>query len=365
MHLSFNVIGTVIFMAVFYIGDAFFDFGFANQLATPVSIAISHSVFNIANTLLLSNFTGGLEKIAYLLIPESASEKKEKEDEFRLLDDRLLETPSIALQQAWKVSVTMLERSRTAMEQALKLMVAFDGEVYDEVRTLEKRVDKYQDKLGGYLLKISNTQMNDQDNLQLSIIMNCISDIERISDHALGIAMEARDLNDAPMRFSPLAMEELAVYTSALQDIIGLTYDAYKNEDVTLAKDIEPLEEVIDRLNESIRIRHIERLRGGVCTVEMGLLLTDVTSSMERVSDHCSNIAVALIEIHAGVYDAHKYLRKMKEKDAGFQRKLAEYLQKYELPENNVEDAACLLAPPKPSKADENGPLGTLPAHEG
>ena len=365
VHLSFNVIGTVIFMAVFYIGDAFFDFGFANQLATPVSIAISHSVFNIANTLLLSNFTGGLEKIAYLLIPESASEKKEKEDEFRLLDDRLLETPSIALQQAWKVSVTMLERSRTAMEQALKLMVAFDGEVYDEVRTLEKRVDKYQDKLGGYLLKISNTQMNDQDNLQLSIIMNCISDIERISDHALGIAMEARDLNDAPMRFSPLAMEELAVYTSALQDIIGLTYDAYKNEDVTLAKDIEPLEEVIDRLNESIRIRHIERLRGGVCTVEMGLLLTDVTSSMERVSDHCSNIAVALIEIHAGVYDAHKYLRKMKEKDAGFQRKLAEYLQKYELPENNVEDAACLLAPPKPSKADESGPLGTLPAHEG
>ncbi len=343
VHLSFNIIGTIIFMVVYYVAEAFIDFGFDTQLATPVSIAIAHSVFNITNTLILSNFIGGLEKIAYLLIPESESEKKEKEDEFRLLDDRLLETPSIALQQAWTVSVTMLERSKTAMDIALQLMYTFDNEQYEEVRSLEKRVDKYQDKLGGYLLKISNTHMNDRDNLRLSVIMNSISDIERISDHALGIAMEAKELHESPASFSDLAMEELAVYTRALKDIIGLSYEAYKEENVSLARNIEPLEEVIDRLNESIRIRHIERMRGGVCTPEMGLLLTDVTSAMERVSDHCSNIAVALIEIHAGVYDAHKYLRKMKEKDAGFQRKLAEYLDTYQLPENDVEAAACVL----------------------
>lgn len=343
VHLSFNIIGTIIFMVVYYVAEAFIDFGFDTQLATPVSIAIAHSVFNITNTLILSNFIGGLEKIAYLLIPESESEKKEKEDEFRLLDDRLLETPSIALQQAWTVSVTMLERSKTAMDIALQLMYTFDNEQYEEVRSLEKRVDKYQDKLGGYLLKISNTHMNDRDNLRLSVIMNSISDIERISDHALGIAMEAKELHESPASFSDLAMEELAVYTRALKDIIGLSYEAYKEENVSLARNIEPLEEVIDRLNESIRIRHIERMRGGVCTPEMGLLLTDVTSAMERVSDHCSNIAVALIEIHAGLYDAHKYLRKMKEKDAGFQRKLAEYLDTYQLPENDVEAAACVL----------------------
>ncbi len=343
VHLSFNIIGTIIFMVVYYVAEAFIDFGFDTQLATPVSIAIAHSVFNITNTLILSNFIGGLEKIAYLLIPESESEKKEKEDEFRLLDDRLLETPSIALQQAWTVSVTMLERSKTAMDIALQLMYTFDNEQYEEVRSLEKRVDKYQDKLGGYLLKISNTHMNDRDNLRLSVIMNSISDIERISDHALGIAMEAKELHESPASFSDLAMEELAVYTRALKDIIGLSYEAYKEENVSLARNIEPLEEVIDRLNESIRIRHIERMRGGVCTPEMGLLLTDVTSAMERVSDHCSNIAVALIEIHAGLYDAHKYLRKMKEKDAGFQRKLAEYLDTYQLPENDVEAVACVL----------------------
>ncbi len=349
VHLAFNIIGTVLFMVVYYVGEAFVDFGFASQVATPVSIAIAHSVFNITNTLILANFIGGLEKLAYLLIPESESEKKEKEDEFRLLDDRLLETPSVALQQAWTVSVAMMDRSKQAMDLALQLMYEFDHDHYEEVRSLESRVDRYQDRLGDYLLKISNTHMSDKDNLRLSVIMNSITDIERISDHALSIAIEARKLNDNPGSFSDLAMQELGVYTNALKHIINLTYEAYKDENTTLARDVEPLEEVIDRLSESIRIRHIDRLRGGLCTVEMGMLLTDVTSAMERVSDHCSNIAVALIEIHAGVYNAHKYLRKVKEKDTHFQKKLAEYLEAYQLPENIVEAAACASADARPA----------------
>jgi len=346
IHLSFNVFGTVIFMTAFYAADAVFSFSFADKVATPFSIAIAHSVFNVANTLILQNFTVFLEKIAFFFIPETQSEKEEKLDEFSLLDERLLETPSIALQQAWSVSVSMLEKSAEALNKALGLLNEYDGESFENVRSLEQKVDKYQDQLGGYLIKVSGVPMTDKDNLRLSIIINSISDFERISDYALGIAMEARKLYESPMRFSPLAMEELGIYTHALEDILALTLNAYTNEDTELAKSIEPLEEVIDLLNEAIRIRHIERLRAGICSIEMGLLLTDVTAAMERVSDHCSNIAVALIEIHAGIYDAHRYLRAMKEKDAGFHAKMEEYLALYKLPPNDEAAEACVLAQP-------------------
>ncbi len=345
IHLSFNVIGTVIFMVVFYAADAIFSFAFADSVATPVSIAIAHSVFNIANTLILQNFTRFLERIAFFFIPESEDEKMEKLDEFRFLDERLLETPSIALQQAWSVSVTMLEKSADALDLSLALFKEYDSESFERVRTLEQKVDKYQDQLGGYLIKVSGVPMTDKDNLRLSIIINSISDFERLSDYALGIAMEARKLNDSPMGFSALAMEELDIYSRALKDIVAMTLKAYTDEDTELAKSIEPLEEVIDLLNEAIRIRHIERLRAGVCSIEMGLLLTDVTAAMERVSDHCSNIAVALIEIHAGNYDAHRYLRAMKEKDVGFHQKMEAYLALYTLPPNDDAADACLLKP--------------------
>lgn len=341
IHLSFNLIGTVLFLIAFYAGDALFSFHFATRTATPVSIAVAHSVFNIANTLILSNFTGLLEKIAFLVIPLSEEEKREQDDEFRLLEERLLVSPSLALQQAWTVSVDMLVQSLKALDMALDMLFSYDAGLLEQVRALEQKVDRYQDRLGGYLLKISNLELTDDDNKRLSIIMNCTTDFERISDHALGIAMEAKKLDGSEMCFSEAAIGELAVYVRALRDIVQLTLAAYRDEDEDKAKSIEPLEEVIDRLNESIRIRHVARLRAGACSVEMGLLLTDVTAAMERVSDHCSNVAVALIEIHAGVYDAHKYLRVVKEKNEAFRRRLETYLAAYQLPDETAESGGC------------------------
>lgn len=347
IHLSFNLIGTVLFLIAFYVGDALFSFHFATRMATPVSIAVVHSVFNVTNTLVLSNFAGLLEKIAFLVIPLSEEEKRDQDDEFRLLEERLLVNPSLALQQAWTVSVDMMAKSSEALDQAMNLLFHYDEAELEKVRVLEQKIDRYQDHLGGYLLKISNLELADDDNKRLSIIMNSITDFERISDHALGIAIAAKKLEGSDMSFSELALKELEVYTRALSDIVRLTLEAYRNEDIKKARCIEPLEEVIDRLDESIRIRHVERLRAGICSIEMGLLLTDVTASLERVSDHCSNVAVALIEIQAGVYDAHKYLRVVKEKDASFQSKLEEYLSTYQLPDNEAENLTASCASPE------------------
>lgn len=332
VHLTFNLIGTVLFMTLFYAGDAIFHFGFARGAATPAAIAVTHSVFNVGNTLVLANFTFLLEKIAYLVFPETDMEKREKDDEFRLLEERLLDTPGLALQQAWAVSVGMMDKTRAAIDTALSLLDKYDAEKFSEVDSLEKQVDRYQDKLGDYLLKIPAGKLGARDAGRLSTVMNCLADIERISDHALGIAMEARDLVEVGGGFSDLALKELDVYTAALRRIVDLTYESYRTEDVASARLVEPLEEVIDRLNGAIRIRHIERLRAGVCNVDMGMILTDMTTAMERVSDHCSNIAVALIEIRSGAYDAHKYLRAVKEKDADFKINLEKFLEEYRLP---------------------------------
>lgn len=345
IHLSFNIIGTLIFLILYYSGDALFSFHIADRLATPVSIAVIHSVFNIANTLLLGNFTGLLEKIAFLVFPLSEKEKLDMEDEFRLLDERLLVNPGIALQQAWKVSIEMLEKSAEALDAAMGLLFRFDMEQYEKVRALEQKADRYQDRLGDYLLKITTMELTDENNKSLSIIMNGTTDFERISDLALDIAMQAKKMDGTELRFSDLALRELEVYRRALSDIVHLTLEAYRDEDEDKARCIEPLEEVIDRLDESIRIRHVERLRAGICSIEMGLLLTDVSTSMERVSDHCSNIAVALIEIHAGLYDAHKYLRAVKEKDEGFRQKLKDYLARYQLPDDVPQASAAAVEP--------------------
>lgn len=333
VHLTFNIIGTVIFMALYYAGDALFAFPFADRAASPASIAVVHSLFNVGNTVILANFIAVLEKIAFLVFPETQEEKEEKEDEFRLLEERLLATPTLALKQAWQVSVKMLEKSKQSIDLAMTILPQWSQDTFDKVDYLEKQVDRYQDKLGDYLLKIASGKLQDADSRQLNIIMNCLADMERISDLALNIVMEARDLNEVNQSFSSNAMEELAVYAAALSRIVTVTYEAYKNEDTHQAALVEPLEEVIDRLNEAIRIRHIERLRQGLCSVDTGLILTDMTAAMERVSDHCSNIAVALIEIHAGLYDAHKYLHAIKEKDEKFKTNMEAFIAEYRLPD--------------------------------
>ena len=332
IHLSFNLIGTIIFMIVFYVGDYFFSFAFMDQLASPVSIAVMHSIFNIVNTLILINFTGLLTKIAYLFIPETETERREKFDEFQTLDDRLLETPPVAIRQAWQLTTTMFEKSLESFNLAVGLFNEYDQEVFDDVQRLEKQIDRFQDRLGGFLLKIVSREITTQDNRAVTIILNSISDIERISDHAYSLANGAKRLHNEKLHFSDLAMTELNAFSTAVRDVIRLTIEAFRDEDMAKAKLVEPLEEVIDHITEVIKLRHIERLRLGVCSIETGLLFTDISNSLERISDHCSNIAVTLIEIPSGSHDAHKYLRRLR-KDTVFQDNVDRYLEKYALPQ--------------------------------
>ncbi len=333
VHLIFNILGTVIFMSLFYIGNALLRFSFADQTTTPVLIAAVHTLFNVVNTVVLVNFTGLLEKLTYLILPETEEEKNEKFDEFQTLDDRLLDTPSIALQQTRLKSVEMFEKTKTAIALSFDLLEEYDEEKYKRVRRIEKKIDQYQDRLGSYLLKINSLTFSERDNQTLTIILNSISDIERISDHAKSIAEAANSIHEQNLQFSKWALGELKVYKKAVLDIVNLTLTAYRTDNLNLARKVEPMEEVVDRINNAVKVRHIERLRVGCCSIEIGIFLVDISTSLERISDHCSNISVTMIEIRSGMYDAHKYLKRLHKKDPKFQEQVEYFLKVYQLPE--------------------------------
>lgn len=333
VHLCFNIIGTILFITGFYLGDFIFDFAFVDQVATPVTIAVIHTTFNVVITAILINFINLLEKLAFMIIPETEEERNEKIDEFRTLDNRLIETPGLALQHAWLLSIEMFKHAETALTLALGLFDHFDREIFKEVRNLEKKIDRYQDRLSSYLLKVGSTKLTERDNQTATIILNSIVDIERISDHARLLSESAKTKDFEEIHFSEMAHAELTVYKKAVQRIVALTLQSYREGDVVLAHQVEPLEEVIDHLNYAVKIRHIDRLRDGTCSIEPGLILTDISTSLERIADHCSNIAVAMIEIRSGLYEAHKYLRKLRKKDNNYQLQYEALLNEYQLPD--------------------------------
>lgn len=332
-HLSFNLIGTLLFTTLFYAGDAIFHFAFVDQVATPFSIAVIHSIFNIATTTLLMNFIGGLERLVRRLIPETEEERNEKMNVFDVLDDRLLDTPSIAIEQSSTLSIQMFTLAQSTVSDALRIIPHYDAELFANVKRNEKKVDKYQDALSGYMIKIGMEELTEKDNTNLTIILNCINDFERMSDHALNIAESAKDMHRDSLFFSQQAQDELKVYSDALQEIVRMSVAAFTSRDRTTAIKVEPLEEVIDHLHEALKLRHIERLRNGECSIDLGMVLTDITTSMERIADHCSNIAVAIIEIQQGVFDPHNYIKKLKKKNnVEFQKMYEDYFHQYSLP---------------------------------
>ncbi len=342
-HLLFNLIGTILFMTFFYGAGALFSMPFVEQQATPVSIAIVHSVFNISNTAILVNFTGLLERLVTFIIPETEEERSEELNVFSVLDDRLLDTPSIALEQSATLSMQMFELAQTTVFDALSLLPQFDVDVYKKVKRNEKKIDSYQDALSGYLFKIGMESLTGKDATDLTIILNCINDFERMSDHALNIAESIKDMRSDELRFSTQAQAELHVYAEALIEITNLTVEAYHMRDSEIAFMVEPLEEVVDRLHEALKLRHIERLRQGICSVDLGMVLTDITTSMERIADHCSNIAVAIIEIKQGAFDAHKYMKKLKKQNnTDFHRLYENYLDRYTLPSGSIDQGIAL-----------------------
>lgn len=332
VHLYFNLIGTIIFMILFYTLNAFIGFEFLGEAANGAGIAVIHTCFNVFATCLLLPFGKGLEKLACLTIRDK-EEDKETEETTTLLDPRFLEKPAFAMEQCINVAAQMADASKETLFTAMELLHNYTDEKAELVSKLETIVDNYEDELGSYLVKLGRKNLNRHDSHTLSIILHCIGDFERISDHAINIMEAAQEMSEKGLEFSKKAEEELEVFCHAVRDIVTDSYTVFTNQDFKLAQKIEPLEEVIDGLNTEIKARHIRRLRNGKCTIELGFLLSDITTSLERVADHCSNIAVCVTQVRDDQYDTHSYLNSMKKEDSDIYRGLVLNAQeKYMLP---------------------------------
>lgn len=336
VHLYFNLIGTIIFMIGFYTVNAFAHFAFMEATAGAAGIAIIHTVFNVVATLLLLPFTKGLEKLAYLTIKEDESEKAVdvQEDDFQLLDVRFLDSPAFAIDQCKNLTIKMAEVAKTALFDAMDLLSDYNEEKVAEVERLEGLVDRYEDEIGSYLIKLSSKNILEKDSHTLSMLLHLIGDFERISDHAINIMEAAKEMHEKGLSFSEKAVGELKVFTRAVKDIVNISIQVFEDQDKELAVTVEPLEEVIDHLNEKLKKRHIERLREGVCTIELGFIFSDIKTNYERVADHCSNIALYLIQLNSAEdFDAHEYIDELKREDnKEFREKYASYKAQYRLP---------------------------------
>lgn len=322
-------------MAVFYLLDAVFAFPFMHRPADAMGIAAVHSLFNISATLLLLPFSKGLVKLACLTTGGREGEEpmRETEEMLQHLDPRFLNTPAYAIEQSRNVAADMAGLAERSIDLAMELVTEYVPEKARQVLELEERVDHYEDQLGSYLVKIGSRDLSERDNHSLSVMLHCIGDFERISDHARNVQEAAREMKDKGVTFSEKALQELEVLRSAIRDILQITMRSFTEDDLELARQVEPLEEVIDALILEIRQRHIRRLRKGNCTIELGFILSDITTDLERVSDHCSNIAVCLLEISEDEYDTHAYLEDMRREDnEDFRQAVMAYGQRYTLP---------------------------------
>ena len=300
-------------MVVFYSLNVFLHFSVLGEAASPTGIAIIHSTFNIAATIVLLPFSNLLEKLAIKTIKDG---KEEQEDnEFKILDIRFLENPSYALKLCKDMTDQMAQISREAFLSSLGLFTKYSEEIEKEIIHKENRVDKYEDAIGSYLVKLSSKNLTNEDSKTLSLLLHCIGDFERISDHALNIMQTAKEMKEKKVNFSKEAEQELKVFIKAVTDIMDKAVAVFENSDIEIAKSIEPLEEVIDYLHNEIKKRHINRLMEGKCTIELGFILSDITTNLERVSDHCSNIAVDVIQLSMDEFDVHEYLDELKHED--------------------------------------------------
>ena len=334
VHLYFNLIGTVIFMTVFYIVNAVVGFSFFHQAATPAGIAIIHSVFNITATIILLPFAKGLEKLACLTIRDKKEDVavSAEDKEFMILEPRFLEKPAFAVEQSRNAARKMAEESHNALFTALKLVDKYSEEEVERVENMEAKVDRYEDELGTYLVKLSHKDISEADSHSLSIMLHCIGDFERISDHAINIKESAEELHQKGLKFSPNAKKDLEVLGQAVEEIVNTAYAVFDKQDMKLAEKIEPLEEVVDELSKEVKRRHVQRLRSGECTIEMGFILTDITTCLERVADHCSNIGVCVTQVNEDLYDTHSHLNTVKtHPDESFYQELEEARIKYQL----------------------------------
>lgn len=345
LQMTYCVIKVGIFLLGFYSLNAFLHFGVMGQIATPFTIAIFHSVFNIVAVCVIYPFADVIVWIVMKMFPQTEEEKKELENRrtLQILDDRFLASPAFALDQSKVATNRMAEYTKRAMSLAMGLVFEYDDNTAKEVDSIERRVDEYEDKLGGYLVKLSRSPFSKKDSHTLNILLHCINDFERITDHALNIMQVAQEMHEQEMAFSPKAIEELHVFTDAVAECLDRAIGAFRKEDLDLALTVEPLEEVIDGLSLEIKRRHVRRMAKGKCSVEAGSALSDLTVDLERVADHCSNIAVTMLTVEDDQFDTHEYLEQERDRNnAEFIREENEFEAKYHFPKmkRDIEELA-------------------------
>ena len=334
VHLYFNVIGTIVFMGLFYGLNAFIHFEFLEGQATELGIAVIHTLFNIIATAVLLPFSKMLEKLACLTIRDSKTNipANVRDKELKLLDVRFLEKPAFAVDQCIKTADNMAETVRKSIFMAMDLFNNYDAAKEKEVIQMEELVDRYEDELGIYLVNLSTKNLSEEDSRTVSELLHTIGDLERMSDHSLNLMEAAREMNTKNMEFSDKAKNELQIFMEAIRRIIDEAIESFINNDRNLALLVEPLEEVIDGMNNELKERHIRRLREGKCTIELGFVLSDITTNCERIADHCSNIAVSVLQVKQTNLESHDYLGRIKSDDPAFKQHYNDFLRIYRLP---------------------------------
>lgn len=312
VHLYFNLIGTAIFMIIFYSMNVFLHFDFLNMPANVVGIAVIHTLFNMGCAIVLFPFADSLVHLATVTVKENADddkvEVKELPVELASLDERFLGQPAFAMELCRTAAVAMARETKECIFLALEMLYKYNKATADIIVEKEQLIDVYEDVLGSYLVKLSGRNLSHSDSRTMSILLHCTSDMERISDHAINVLGSVREMKKRKQEFSKKAKKELGILASAVKNIVAMTVRVFEDKDLEGARMIEPLEEVIDGLNVALRQNHIRRLRNGKCTIELGILLEDIITDLERVSDHCSNIAICLIQVSEDGFDTHEYM---------------------------------------------------------
>ena len=328
VHIAFNVIGTVICLTIYCILDAIFNFAFADLSVDQVGIAVIHTSFNVFTTAILLPFSGMLEKFANKILPEIPEKKKTSS---KFLDRRLLATPSIAISECDNLATNMAAIAMKTLRRSISLIHNYDKKIADKIVSSEDTLDKYEDELGTYLVQLSPEKLSDSDSLRVSKILHAIGDFERLGDHAVNLMKAAQEMHDKGISFSPAGQKELAILIDAISEILDITEEAYTKSDVRLAMRVEPLEQTIDVLVMTVKDNHVKRLQSGECSILPGFVLSDILNNLERISDHCSNIAVAVIELAHHSFDTHKYLSGIRSENQEYRDAFDAFSAKYQI----------------------------------
>lgn len=325
-HLSFNVIGTIVLLMVLYVAKGVFAPAILDESATHFGIAVAHSIFNMICTIILFPMSGLLEKLVCRLVPDSAQKEKKTE-----LDERLLATPAVALHNCRKYALDMARTSVSALKDGIYVLFDYKTALAEEIRYKEDCTDHYEDIIGNYLVKLSSHQINEDESAKAAQMLRIIGDFERIADHAVNLLESAEELKDKGITFTETANAELKVLTDAVLEIANLSLNSFENNDLNAAFNIEPLEEIIDRLKEKLRTNHIVRLQQGKCSIDAGFVWLDLLTNLERTSDHCSNIGSCMIETSHHNLNMHESMRIIKSESEYFKEKYVFYSEKYKL----------------------------------